>query len=383
MARATVFYGDKKTSNYHCATGINLDVSPVYFKNIGVLGKGRSRKWEIRVGKRLDEGRRMIECSFRDVHSLLKKMAKEDASVQPILNALKGNMRELEAARSERFSAIENAFSNIRPILREHDALAELDSMEKRFRDGKDIFEKARTELVEKNLRLTVPIAKSFFNNRTGLTLSDVIQEGNCGLMKAAERYRYKKGFHFSTYAAWWIRQTITRAYMNHSRDIRVPVHRQELGQKISRVQRDLYQRFAGASKPEEVAAALGITPEDVLENAQMFNIPYSIDMEVRDTGMLYLKDVIRDKNERDPEALYASNESTLFLKEIVEQELKERERFVILKRFGLDGEPPQTLEEVGKVLHITRERIRQIENEALEKLRSPKIIEKLKTAVL
>ncbi len=365
--------------------GENFDPDLAYFKNITALGRGHSRELEIEIAKRIDEGRRMIARALRDFRVLLKKRGGKNRFAQSIFDALKSKVWVLGTAGSEKFHLIEKALLKVETILHERADSAELNyfaETEKRFHEGRMVFEKARNELVEKNLRFAVSIAKPYFRARTGLSFFDVIEEANTGLIKAAERYRHTMGFCFTTYAHWWIRQAITRAYANKSRGVRVPVHKYELRSKISRVQKNLNQRFAGASKPEEVAKQLGIKINDVLESDVIFQVSRSIDGRIPHTKDMRLKDCISDDKEKTPEALYVAIERVEFIKQIMEQVLTPREQFVIRRRLGFDDEPEQELRGLGRVMNLSGERVRQIQNEAMAKLRSPEILEKLRLAV-
>ncbi|MEK7636716.1 MAG: RNA polymerase sigma factor RpoD/SigA [Patescibacteria group bacterium] len=377
--KKTVLIGDSSKDNFdpHLTA---------YFKKIMALGRGRSPEWEIGVAKQIDEGRKIIIHALRELSALLVLIAKKDPCAQVILAMLKSNVLRWKTIGSERFIFVENAFSEIETIVHTHNNALERASFieaRKQFGVGREIFERSRNELVEKNLCFAVSIAKKYFYHRIGLSPSDVINEANIGLIKAAERYRYAMGFRFTTYAHWWIRQAILRAYDNKSRGIRVPVHRRELWSKISRVQKNLSQRFTRESKPEEVAKQLGVSPDDVLESGTIFTVPHSIDARIPYTEDVCLKDVIPDNKEKTPEALYAATEHVAFIKKIMEQVLDPREQYIIQRRFGFNDESPdQTFRKIGRVLNLSYERVRQIQNEAIEKLRSPEILKELRLAV-
>ena len=247
--------------------------------------------------------------------------------------------------------------------------LAEIKEEIKNLQKDLDAGDEAKKRLAEANLRLVVSIAKRYVGR--GMLFLDLIQEGNLGLIKAVEKFDYRKGYKFSTYATWWIRQAITRAIADQARTIRIPVHMVETINKLIRVSRQLLQELGREPSPEEIAAEMNMPVERVREILKISQEPVSLETPIGEEDDSNLGDFVADGNVVTPEG----NVESVMLREHIDAllgDLKERERQVIILRFGLEDGHPRTLEEVGKAFNVTRERIRQIEAKALRKLRNP-----------
>jgi RNA polymerase primary sigma factor len=274
-----------------------------------------------------------------------EKGPKLDLSVEPSLDSLRLYLREIGKV----------------PLLTADQEVY----LAKRIERGEMV---AKRQMIEANLRLVVSIAKSYLGR--GLSFLDLIQEGSLGLIRAVEKFDYRKGYKFSTYATWWIRQAVTRAIADKARTIRIPVHMVEKLNKVVHIERQLVQRLGREPRPDEIAEELEMTTEEVREILRMSQLPVSLEKPIGEEEESELGDFVEDESAESP-----FDTATLSLRredvEYALSALPERERQVIELRFGLSGSQPCTLEEVGRAFGVTRERIRQIENNTLKKLES------------
>ncbi|PRX21475.1 RNA polymerase primary sigma factor [Actinoplanes italicus] len=315
-------------------------------------------EWDDEESEALKQARRDAEltASADSVRAYLKQIGKV-----PLLNA------EQEVELAKRIEAGLYAAERLRAADEGEESLERNFERDLKWinRDG----ERAKNHLLEANLRLVVSLAKRYTGR--GMAFLDLIQEGNLGLIRAVEKFDYTKGYKFSTYATWWIRQAITRAMADQARTIRIPVHMVEVINKLGRIQRELLQDLGREPTPEELAKEMDITPEKVLEIQQYAREPISLDQTIGDEGDSQLGDFIEDS-----EAVVAVDAVSFSLLQDqlqqVLQTLSEREAGVVRLRFGLTDGQPRTLDEIGQVYGVTRERIRQIESKTMSKLRHP-----------
>ncbi|WP_122646757.1 RNA polymerase sigma factor RpoD [Enterococcus mediterraneensis] len=303
-----------------------------------------------------------------------------DENGEPSIHSLKSNEKKAEEAKQEDLSAPTGVKINdpVRMYLKEIGRVPLLTAQEEvalalKIEEGD---QEAKQRLAEANLRLVVSIAKRYVGR--GMQFLDLIQEGNMGLMKAVEKFDYRKGFKFSTYATWWIRQAITRAIADQARTIRIPVHMVETINKLIRIQRQLLQDLGREPTPEEIGAEMDLPTEKVREILKIAQEPVSLETPIGEEDDSHLGDFIEDQEATSP-AEHAAYELLKEQLEDVLDTLTDREENVLRLRFGLDDGRTRTLEEVGKVFGVTRERIRQIEAKALRKLRHPSRSKQLK----
>ena len=287
--------------------------------------------------------------------------------------ALEKEIKDLKIrAERNKFAAAKLAAAKRKLYKREVAAGRTLDEFKKDVRmlqRWMDKSQEAKREMVESNLRLVISIAKKYTNR--GLSFLDLIQEGNMGLMKAVEKFEYRRGYKFSTYATWWIRQAVTRAIADQARTIRIPVHMIETINKVLRGAKKLMMETGREPSPEELAKELGLTPERVREIYKISQHPISLQAEVGESGESAFGDFLEDTAVESPAEATGYSMLKDKMKEVLKT-LTERERFVLIHRFGLIDGKPKTLEEVGSAFNVTRERIRQIEAKALRKMRHP-----------
>ncbi|MBI2495638.1 MAG: RNA polymerase sigma factor RpoD, partial [Candidatus Omnitrophica bacterium] len=294
-----------------------------------------------------------VEGSLRAVETTERQIAQARGSGRSRSAA---RLRKLRRTRTEQLRLLGGAADAMRLAVKDIDQ-KELD------------YTKAKKALVEANLRLVVSIAKKYTNR--GLSFLDLIQEGNIGLMKAVEKFEYQRGYKFSTYATWWIRQAITRSIADQARTIRIPVHMTETINKLIRVSRAIVQETGREPTPEEIARSTGIPVDKVRGVFKIAQEPISLQTPIGEDGDTHFGDFIEDKRAVSP----ANATAYSMLKEQIGDvlvTLSQRERQVLLLRFGLQDGSPRTLEEVGQMFNVTRERVRQIEAKALRKLRHP-----------
>ena len=343
----------------------------LYFQSFGER-ELLTREEETALAKRIDQGSVSIRMALRQIIRLLPRMKRTDSALEA--QQTLQSVRRLSGLSATALDKVEDALLALIGGTNKLPAglTKELKTGLATIRTSRNVLEVAKDELVRCNLRLVVDVAKHYTHR--GLTLLDLVQEGNIGLMKAAERYQYRKGFKFSTYATWWIRQGITRALADQSRTIRIPVHQTEASHRILRVTRRLGQQLGRPARLEEIAQVLRMRPERLRETVQAFQEPVALEQPVGD-GTTEFGELLPDLQATPPDAHVHRTEMTNQLDRILST-LTPREQTVIRLRFGIGYDQPCTLEQVGESLSVTRERIRQIEAKALKKLKTPAIKE-------
>jgi RNA polymerase primary sigma factor len=392
------------------------DLVQAYFHSTGNITL-LTRNEEIELANRLESGKEIIK-EIVTVLPLYKKLKvslngdeddfnpedeKTDEALQKSLEILEHLMHEVEVtdkriARYDSFKGLkrvirekkkkrtdtkrlENLAKEIKKTYKRVESevgvkIDELKIMWTRIVKAKILIETAKNELITRNLRLVVNIAKKYIGK--GLSFIDLIQEGNIGLMKATDKFDYKRGFKFSTYATWWIRQGITRALMDQTKTIRVPVHMMDFYNKVGKASRELIPFLGREPSKEEIAKSLGVSARKVEDIFRAIQDPVALQTPVGNEDTK-IEDFISDKNNPSPYSNAERNKITEQILKILRRTLTPREEKVIRMRFGIDADRDHTLEEVGRHLSITRERVRQIEVKALRKIKHPSRLKALK----
>jgi RNA polymerase primary sigma factor len=342
----------------------------MYFQSFGKKAL-LTREGEVAIGKRIERGDRLVRRASRQALAVLRGVR-----VAETMKVCQADLKAVLAVSGLAATDLEKGRRAVKDLIKELSGAGKrmapkvraLNTLLEEFRRGWAELEKAKTEMVLSNLRLVVDLAKHY--NGRGLSLLDLVQEGNIGLMKAAERFDYRRGFKFSTYATWWIRQGITRALADQSRTIRIPVHMTENYQRVHKATRQLAQRLGRPPSFEEVASVVKSTSERVGQTVQAFQEVVSLEYPVGD-GEALLGDFIPDRESPTADSQVDRGEITQQVAQALGS-LSPREEAVVRLRFGIGQGESMTLEEVGRTLGVTRERIRQIEAKALMKLRTP-----------
>ncbi|MDR1620084.1 MAG: RNA polymerase sigma factor RpoD [Clostridiales bacterium] len=346
-----------------------------------------------KINELLEKGAAKGVLTYKEIMDALEEQELDQEQIESIYDSIEAlNIDvvedvEVPADITEEIAAIETKLATseglniddpVRMYLKEIGKVSLLTAAEEveiaqRMADGDP---EAKQQLAEANLRLVVSIAKRYVGR--GMLFLDLIQEGNLGLIKAVEKFDYRKGYKFSTYATWWIRQAITRAIADQARTIRIPVHMVETINKLIRVNRQLLQEYGRDPRPDEIAREMGITEEKVREIIKIAQEPVSLETPIGEEEDSHLGDFIPDDDVPAPAEVVAG---TLLKEQLIDvlDTLTAREEKVLRLRFGLDDGKARTLEEVGREFAVTRERIRQIEAKALRKLRHPSRSKKLK----
>jgi RNA polymerase primary sigma factor len=343
---------------------------------ISLKGSSLSKARDAQINEEIEKCRIRTQAYLRRTycrHNIIEDFGEVVFKGYDRFLALEKEINELKArAERNKFAAAKLAAAKRKLERREIAAGRTLDEFKKDVRmlqRWMDKSQEAKREMVESNLRLVISIAKKYTNR--GLSFLDLIQEGNMGLMKAVEKFEYRRGYKFSTYATWWIRQAVTRAIADQARTIRIPVHMIETINKVLRGAKKLMMETGREPTPEELASELGLTPERVREIYKIAQHPISLQAEVGEGGESQFGDFLEDTGVESPAEATGYSILKDKMNEVLTT-LTDRERIVLIQRFGLLDGKPKTLEEVGVAFNVTRERIRQIEAKALRKMRHP-----------